>query len=99
GDPSDFHQKPLMRIDAEDGEEAIRVSRCTSISHVLAAIGLEFREVGRPPELHFSWSNESPVTANLNFLLSGQGNVPWLVHALIRRAEPNTERRPRVLIG
>ena len=99
GDPSDFQQHPLMRIVKEDGREVIRVSDCASIAHVLAAIALEFREVGRPPEIHFDWSNESPVASNLNFLLWGEGNVPWLVHALIRRAEPSLERQPRVVIG
>jgi hypothetical protein len=99
GDPSDFQQHPLMQIVQEDGREVIRVSDCASIAHVLAAIALEFREVGRPPEMHFAWSNESPLASNLNFLLWGQGNIPWLVHALIRKAEPNPQRQPRVVIG
>jgi hypothetical protein len=99
GDPSDFYQKPLMKIDHEAGEEVIRVSRCTSVAHVLAAVGLAFREVGSPPELHFAWSEASPMAANLNFFLLGQGNIPWMVHALIRKAEPAVARRPRVIIG
>lgn len=99
GDPSDFQQYPLMRIVKEDGKEVIRVSDCASIAHVLAAIALEFREVGRPPEIHFAWSNESPMASNLNFLLWGHGNVPWLVHSLIRKVEPDPDRQPRVVIG
>jgi hypothetical protein len=99
GDPSDFLQQPLMKIDRDDGREVIRVSRCASVAHVLAAIALEFRHIGRPPELIFGWSEESPLAANLSFLLMGRGNVPWMVHDLIRRAEPDTVKRPRVLIG
>jgi hypothetical protein len=99
GDPSDFQHQPLMQIVKENGREIIRVSQCPSIAHVLAAIALEFREVGRPPEIHFAWSGESPLASNLNFLLWGQGNVPWLVHALIRRTEPDPTRQPRVVIG
>jgi hypothetical protein len=99
GDTSDFYQKPLMSIARDDGREVIRVSRCTSIAHVIASIALEFREVGQPPELHFGWSDASPMAANLGFLLFGQGNIPWMVHALLRKAEPKPERRPRVLIG
>jgi hypothetical protein len=99
GDPSDFLQQPLMKIDREDGREIIRVSCCASVAHVLAAIALEFRHIGRPPELIFGWSEESPLAANLSFLLMGRGNVPWMVHDLIRRAEPDPVRRPRVLIG
>ena len=77
----------------------VRVRRCASIAHVIAAIGLELSRVGKPPEIHFGWSAESPVTANLGFLLFGEGNVPWLVRELIRRAEPDPDKQPRVIIG
>jgi hypothetical protein len=99
GDPSDFMHAPLMRIATEGDLEVIRVSRCSSTAHVLAAIALEFREVGRPPELIFGWSIETPLAANLNFLFLGEGNIPWMVHELIRRAEPDPGRQPRVVIG
>jgi hypothetical protein len=99
GDPSEFCPVPLMTIEMRDGREVIRVAHCASISHVIAAIGLEFRHVGRPPEIHFAWSDQSPVAANLGFLLFGEGNIPWMVHALIRKAEPDPARRPRVVIG
>jgi hypothetical protein len=99
GDPSEFFQKPLMTVEMREGREVIRVAHCASISHVIAAIGLEFRHVGRPPEIHFGWSDESPVAANLGFLFFGEGNIPWMVHALIRKAEPEPTRRPRVVIG
>ena len=99
GDPSDFAHAPLMRINRENGREVIRVSRCASVAHVVASIALEFRCVGRPPELLFDWSLESPLAANLHFLLMGEGNVPWMVHELIRRAEPDPARRPRVVVG
>ena len=99
GDPSDFFNRPTMKIDMENGREIVRVSRCASVAHVLAAIGLAFREVGRPPEIHFGWSDESPIAANLSFLFYGEGNVPWMVHALLRKAEPDPSRRPRVVVG
>jgi hypothetical protein len=99
GDPSDFFQTPLMRIAEEEGLEVIRVTRCASIPHVLAAIALEFRHVGRPPEFYFDWSDESPHAANLNFLFFGEGNVPWMVYELVRKAEANPERRPRIVLG
>jgi hypothetical protein len=99
GDPSDFLNVPLMRIEYEDGREVIRVSRCASIAHVLAAIALEFRKVGKPPELIFGWSNENPLAANLHFLLMGEGNIPWMVHELIRHAELDPAKQPRIVIG
>jgi hypothetical protein len=99
GDPSEFSHTPLMRIEREEGREVIRVHRCASVAHVVASMALEFRHVGRPPELFFDWSLESPLAANLHFLLMGEGNIPWMVHELIRKAEPNPAKRPRVVVG
>ena len=99
GDPSDFHQQPLMRIEHDGELEVIRVSGAVSVSHVIAAIGLEFCRVGSPPEIIFGWSHETPLAANLNFLLWGEGNVPWMVQELVRRAQPDPARRPRIVVG
>ncbi|MCL6504154.1 MAG: hypothetical protein K6T86_15840 [Pirellulales bacterium] len=99
GDPSEFWQTPLMRVKHEQGAFIIQVTRCASIPHVIAALALELSKVGKPPEIHFGWSDESPLVANLNFLLFGQGNVPWLVRELIIKAEPDPERQPKVVIG
>jgi hypothetical protein len=99
GDPSDFLNAPVLRVAEEGGREVIHVTRCASIAHVLAALALAFRHVGSPPELHFGWSDENPMAANLNFLLLGEGNVPWMVRELIRKAEPDAARQPRVVIG
>jgi hypothetical protein len=99
GDASDFYQEPLMAVTQEDGRFLLKVTRCASIAHVVAAIGLELSKHGAPPEIHFGWSDEGPLKANLRFLLFGEGNVPWLVHDLIRKAEPDPERQPRVVIG
>lgn len=99
GDPSDFQHQPLMRIEREGGLEVIRVARAVSVSHVIAAIGLEFSRVGTPPEILFGWSHETPLAANLNFLLWGEGNVPWMVQHLVRRAELEPARQPRIVVG
>lgn len=100
GDPSEFYQQPLVLIDHEEGFEVLRVAKCVSVSHVLASILLAFcHPDGRPPEVIFGWSSERPLAVNLNFLLLGEGNVPWMVKELIGHAEPNPERQPRILVG
>jgi hypothetical protein len=100
GDPSEFYQQPLLEIDEEQGLEVVRVSKCVSISHVLAALCLALcRPGGRPPEVIFGWSNERPLAANLNFLLLGEGNIPWMVKELVRHAVPDVRNQPRILIG
>jgi hypothetical protein len=99
GDPSGFETLPLLEVRQEEGRFVIRVERCSSIAHVLAAVALEMSKVSIPPEIHFGWSEERPLTANLHFVLFGHGNVPWMVHYLLGRAESNAARRPRVIIG
>ena len=98
-DPSDFHHKPLVRIARENGRVVIHITRCCSISHALAAAALEIASTGGVPEIHFGWSAENPVTANLHFVLFGSGNVPWMVNTLIRRAKVPEDRKPRVIIA
>jgi hypothetical protein len=99
GDASDFYQRPEVRVAQEDGRFVIHITRCVSVPHVLAAAALELSEGTAPPEIHFGWSEESPVTANLSFLVFGTGNIPWMVREILRRAEPRPERRPAVVVG
>jgi hypothetical protein len=99
GDTSDFYQTPLIEVLDQEGSFILRVHKCASIAHTIAALALELSKVGAPPEIHFGWSAESPMSANLGFLLFGEGNVPWMVRELILSAEQNPERQPRVIIG
>ena len=99
GDASDFYHSPEMEITTEGDRFIIRVTNCVSIAHVLASIALELSKSGSPPELHFGWSDENPLTMNLGFVLFGEGNIPWLVRELITKAEPDPAKQPRVIIG
>lgn len=99
GDPSEFHQSPLMEVKEDGGRFIISVTRCVSVAHVIATIALELSRVGRPPEIHFGWSDEHPLAAAIGFFLFGEGNVPWRVRELIRKAEPNAALHPQVIVG
>ncbi|MGL4514946.1 MAG: hypothetical protein ACRCT8_17815 [Lacipirellulaceae bacterium] len=99
GDTSDFLQKPLIEVVDDRGRFIIRVSNCVSVPHAIATIALELGKAGKPPELHFGWSERSPLSASLDFVLFGEGNAPWMVQELIRRAEPDRSKRPRVIVG
>ncbi len=99
GDPSAFAVEPVLDTAEEEGRTVLRVTEATSVPHAIAAIALAFSEMGRPPEVHFAWADESPFEANLNFVLLGQGNVPWMVHELVRKAVKDPAKRPRVIVG
>jgi hypothetical protein len=99
GDPSEFHHHPMIEVTEEEGRFVLRITRSASVAHAIATVALELSKTGKPPEIHFGWSDESPLVANIGFVLFGEGNVPWLVRELIQRAEPDPEKRPRVIIG
>jgi len=99
GDPSDFYCRPIMDVNQEQGRFILRITGCVSIPHVIATVALELSQPDHIPEIHFGWSDENPLAANLNFILFGQGNVPWMVRELIRKAQPDLTRQPRIVIG
>jgi hypothetical protein len=99
GDPSEFHHNPMIEVTEEDERFVLRLTRCASVAHAVATVALELSKTGKPPEIHFGWSGESPLAANLSFLLFGEGNVPWLVRELILKAERDPDKQPRVIIG
>jgi hypothetical protein len=99
GDASEFLVRPVLEVIEETGRYVLKITRCASIANVLAALALEFAKDNRPPEIHFGWSGDSSLKAMLGFLLFGEGNVPWLVHELIHKAQPDPEKQPRVMIG
>jgi hypothetical protein len=52
-----------------------------------------------PPGLHFGWPEQDILSASWSYLAFGEGNLPWKVHELVLRAEPNAAKRPRVIVG
>lgn len=99
GDTSEFTHHPIIEVTQENERFVVRVSSCSSIAHAVASIALELAKAGAPPELHFGWSDQNPLSTSANFVLFGEGNVPWLVREILCRAEPDPARRPRVIIG
>lgn len=79
-----------------------RVLRATgpSVPNVLAAVLLAASEQDdMPSHIYFEWSERAPGQNALRFLFAGEGDVPPLTHEILRRAEPNSDRRPVVHVG
>ncbi len=98
-DASEFVPEQVIHVREEQGRYILKITEAASISHTLAALALEMAKVGRAPEIHFGWTDESIWSGTLGFLLFGEGNVPWMVRALIRKAEPNPLKRPLIIIA
>ena len=83
----------------EDGRFIISVKRCASIAHAIATIALELSRVGKPPEIHFGWSDENPAGRQHRLLPVRRRQRPLARARLIRKAEPDPKFHPKVIIG
>jgi hypothetical protein len=99
GDPSDFFQRPVVEVLREDKRFVIRLTRCVSVAHAIAAVALEMSRSSKPPGLHFGWPQLDLLSASWSYLAFGEGNIPWKVRELIELNEPDPEKRPRVIVG
>jgi hypothetical protein len=99
GDPSDFFQRPVVEVLREDKRFVIRLTRCVSVAHAIAAVALEMSRSSKPPGLHFGWPEMDLLTSSWSYFAFGEGNIPWKVHELINLAEPDPAKRPRVVVG
>jgi hypothetical protein len=56
-------------------------------------------EVRRPPHVCFNWTEGNPVVHLIQFLVFGVGEIAPVTREVLRRAEPDPERRPQVHVG
>ncbi|UBV42776.1 amino acid transporter [Deinococcus taeanensis] len=81
------------------GPYSILKARGSSIPNTIAAVLLHLRGKGAPPQVYMRWTEESPLQLALDFVIGGRGDVPPLTREILRRAEPDRDRRPIVHVG
>ncbi|WP_420593629.1 amino acid transporter [Deinococcus sp.] len=83
------------------GQYGILQARGSSVPNTIAALMLYLRGKagGAPPQVYMRWSEDTPLHLALRFLIEGRGDVPPLTHEILRRAEPDRDRRPIVHVG
>ena len=78
------------------------VLRCVSpaIPNAIAALLLYLRdETGRIPHAYFGWTEGNPIAYLMKFLAFGEGDTAPVTREVLRQAEPNAMRRPRIHVG
>ncbi|WP_285600966.1 amino acid transporter [Kineosporia sp. NBRC 101731] len=98
-DASDFETE-LRVIGEERFGHRILTVRSSVIANTIAEITLAVRDrTGLVPHIYFTWTEGNPVTNLLRFLFVGDGEVAPVTREVLREAEPDATRRPRVHVG
>jgi len=78
------------------------IMRCTSsaIPNAIAGLLLDLRDrTGALPHAYFGWTEGNPITYLLKFLAFGEGDTAPVCREVLRKAEANPLRRPRIHVG
>jgi hypothetical protein len=99
-DPSEFEAGLTVRGEVMHGRYRVLTLESSSIPNALAALLLHARDMtGCIPHMYFEWTEGTPFANFLRFFLFGQGEVAPVTREVLREAEHDRKRRPRVHVG
>jgi hypothetical protein len=99
GDASDFSGS--LRVSGVD-VGGHHILRCVSpaIPNAIAGLLLFLRDrTGLIPHAYFGWTEGNPIAYLLKFLAFGEGDTAPVTREVLRQAEPDPARRPRIHVG
>ncbi|TQL72516.1 amino acid permease [Enteractinococcus coprophilus] len=98
-DSSEFETDVIVHGVQRYGHQVL-VAEGTTVANTIAAVALHLRDaLGCETHVYFQWTEATPVTNILRYLVFGEGAVAPVTREVLREAEPDVHRRPIVHVA
>jgi hypothetical protein len=98
-DASEFEDRLEVQGLEVGGYHILRIYS-SAVPNAIASCLLYLRDTtGKPPHIYFSWGEENPLIFMFRFIVFGEGDIPVTTREILRKAEPDPHKRPRVHVG
>ena len=99
GDASEFTGAMRVR-GVQVGDYHVLRTKSPAVPNAIAALLLQIRDDYKTmPHAYFGWTEGSPLTYALKFILFGEGDTAPVTREILRQAEHDPEKRPAIHVG
>ena len=99
GDASEFTGTMRVR-GVQVGDYHVLRTKSPAVPNAIAALLLHVRDqYHTQPHAYFGWTEGSPLTYALKFIMFGEGDTAPVTREILRQAEHDPEKRPAIHVG